>query len=342
MHPTLLDASQKIGGTALNFVLVLPAALTALVASYWVAGVQSRRFPGMGISGIDIHKLDRPVRAEMGGIAILVGLTAGSAIYLVSSELGGGLWFAFGAVFSTIAFTGLVGVADDRLVLSQRLKPFLIVAASAPIMYYLLGRSSVFIPTIGSVNLGLLYPLVAVPLAETASANFANLLAGFNGLEAGCASISLGTMSLIAYITGQPSTAAFGIVITFAFLGFLRQNWYPSKIFPGDTGTLVAGSALAAMGLSAGLEFQAIILSVPAAMDFTLKVMHRHPFKQRSVFGNTKIRPDGTLMPPDYPAVVHAFMRVSPVNEKGLVSSVLVMQALYAGIALAVTLLFYR
>ena len=321
---------------------MLPAALAALVSSYLVAGVQSRRFPGLGISGVDIHKLERPMRAEMGGIAILAGLSAGSAIYVLSIELGGGLWFAFLAVFSTIALTGLVGVADDRLVLGQTLKPILIVAASAPIAYYLLGRTSVFIPTIGNINLGLLYPLVAVPLAETASANFANLLAGFNGLEAGCASISLGTMSVIAYITGQYSTAAFGVVITFAFLGFLRQNWYPSKIFPGDTGTLVAGSALAAMGLSAGLEFQAIVLSVPAAMDFTLKMMDRHPFKQRSIFGNTTVRPDGVLLPPDYPAMVHAFMKVSPVDERGLVYSVLVMQALYAGIALAVTLLFYR
>jgi UDP-N-acetylglucosamine--dolichyl-phosphate N-acetylglucosaminephosphotransferase len=236
--------------------------------------------------------------------------------------------------------TGLVGVADDFFELSQRYKPLMIVVASTPLMYVLQDRVSITIPILGNAHLGLLYPLVAVPLAITTCANFSNLLAGFNGLEAGSAVISLGTMTLISEIAGDSTVAAFGMIVTAAFFGFLLLNWYPAKIFPGDTGTLIAGAALAAMGLAAGLEFEAIILSIPAAMDFSLKMVARRPFRQRQMFGNTRVLQDGTLQPAAYPAVAHAFMKVSPTKEKGLVISLLAMQALFACIAIVVALIF--
>ncbi|MDA4126845.1 MAG: hypothetical protein OK452_06560 [Thaumarchaeota archaeon] len=311
-----------------------------MLTSYSVARYESRAFPSIGISGIDIHKADSPVRAEMGGLAVLVGLAAASVLYLGLNYSMDGPAVLFAAASATIVLTGLVGVADDMVQLSQKFKPFLIVAASTPLILYLFGRASIYIPLLGDVHLGLLYPLVAVPLAITTSANFSNLLAGFNGLEAGCAAISLGTMSSLSAFTGHPTVAALGLILVFAYVGFLGMNWYPAKIFPGDTGTLMAGAGLAAMGLASGLEFQAVVLSIPAAMDFALKMINRRPFKQRHLFGNTKVRPDGTLDPAPYPALVHAFMKVSPIKERDLVLSVLAMQGLFAASAIIITLIF--
>ena len=139
----------------------------------------------MGISGTDIHKADRPVRAEMGGLAVLIALALGSTVFVALDFSMDGPTVLFAAVAASVALTGLVGVADDMVELSQKFKPLLIVAASIPLMALLWGRDSVFVPVIGWVDLGLLYPLVAVPLAVTTSANFSNLLAGFNGLESG-------------------------------------------------------------------------------------------------------------------------------------------------------------
>ncbi|HXW37488.1 MAG TPA: hypothetical protein VEJ36_06280 [Nitrososphaerales archaeon] len=294
----------------------------------------------MGLTGIDVHKPDRPLRAEMGGLAVLLGIAAGSTVFLVADYAVDGSAVAFAAAFASIALIGIVGAADDLHELDQRTKPLLIVLASVPLMYYLAGRTTIFLPVIGSVQLGLLYPLVAVPLAVTTCANFSNMLAGFNGLEGGVAVISLGTMSLLSQATGHPAMAVLGYIITLAFVGFLAFNWYPARLFPGDTGTLMAGAAVAAIGLVSGLEFAAIILSIPAAMDFALKAMSRNPFKQRRAFGNTTVSADGVLQPPAYPALVHAFMRVSPIKERGLVVSVLAMQLLYAAVAVVVTARF--
>ena len=329
-NATLLEDDRDISSEVTIGIAGSGAAALALVTSYSVARYESRVFPSMGIGGIDIHKADRPMRAEMGGLAVLVALAMGSVAYLGVNFAMDGDTVLFAAITSTVALTGVVGVADDMVDLSQKLKPFLIVAASIPLMAYLWGRGGIFVPTIGYVDFGILYPLVAVPLAITTSANFSNLLAGFNGLESGCAAISIGTMSYLSWVTGHPTVAAFGAILTCAFMGFLVLNWYPAKIFPGDTGTLVAGAALAAIGLASGLEFEAVVLSIPAAMDFALKMLYRRPFKQRHLLGNTKIRPDGTLDPAPYPALVHAFLRVSPIKERDLVLSVLAMQGLFA------------
>ena len=339
-NPTLLEGDRPISTEAAVGIAGTAAAAAALVTSYSVARYESRVFPLKGISGVDIHKPDKPVRAEMGGLAVLAALAIASALYVGLDYSVDGPPVMFAAVASTVAFVGVVGVADDLKELSQKYKPLLIVLASIPLMAVLWGRDGIFVPTIGYVDFGILYPLVAVPLAVTTSANFSNLLAGFNGLESGCAVISLGTMSYLSEFTGHPVIAAFGLILTFAYLGFLALNWYPAKIFPGDTGTLIAGAALAAMGLAAGLEFEAVVLSIPAAMDFALKMMYRRPFKQRHVLGNTTVRPDGTLEPAPYPALVHAFMRVSPIKERDLVLSVFAMQAMFALAAVIITVIF--
>lgn len=336
-----MEGGRAISSEAATLALTASAAAAvALVTSYSVSRFEIVRFPALGISGRDVHKPDRPVRAEMGGLAVLLAAGVGSTVYLVFNFSTDGSMVLFAGAALTVALTGVVGVADDVMGLSQKVKPFLIVAASVPLMLCLWSHASIFIPEIGYINFGHLYPLVAVPLAVTTSANFSNLLAGFNGLEAGCAAISLGTMALLSELAGHPYVAALGCILTFAYVGFLRLNWYPAKIFPGDTGTLMAGASLAVLGLASGLEFEAIVLSIPAAMDFALKMMNRNPFKQRHIFGDTKVRADGTLEPAGYPAVVHAFMKVSPVSERGLVVSLLAMQAMFAALAIGIRMVF--
>jgi len=340
-HTDILEKRGKISLESVGIDIGESTAVAvALVTSYSIAKFEIRSFPARGISGVDVHKPDRPVRAEMGGLAVLAALALASLFYFGIDFTLDGPPVLFAAAASTVVLTGMVGVADDTHELSQRFKPLLIVAASAPLMLALAGRTSITFPILGNVHLGILYSVVAVPLAITTSANFSNLLAGFNGLEAGSATISLGTMTFISEVTGHPTVAAFGMILTAAYLGFLFLNWYPAKIFPGDTGTLVAGAALAAMGLAAGLEFEAIILSVPAAMDFSLKAIDRRPFKQRHVFGNAVVGLDGILEPAPYPALVHAFMKVSPLDERGLVISVLALQAVFALLAVAIALIF--
>jgi len=318
--------------------LVLFAGTATGVTSYQLASLFSRKFLGFGITGVDIHKLDRPIRAEMGGLSVLLAFSLGSA-FLMAFDGERNLLFLCG--MSAIALTGLVGAADDRFELRQRDKAMLIAAASFVLSFALVHDSAVHFPVIGTVPFGFLFPLLVVPLAITTSANFSNMLAGFNGLETGVATIAIGTMTFLAAVTGSWEGAVLGLLLLFACAGFLALNWYPAKIFPGDTGTLMFGAGVAAIGLISNLEIAAIVLCMPAALDFALKLISKQPFGQRRVFGNTQVNPDGVLVPADYPALVHAFMKVAPTGERTLVTWVLVMEALYAILAVAVVLVHF-
>jgi UDP-N-acetylglucosamine--dolichyl-phosphate N-acetylglucosaminephosphotransferase len=308
------------------------------VTSYDLARFFSKKFVSLGITGIDVHKLDRPITAEMGGLSVLLAVSLGSAILM---GFDGDRSFLFLAGVSTVSLAGLIGVADDKLELRQRDKTLLIAAASALLGLSLAGRDSVYFPVIGTVPFGILYPVLVVPIAITTSANFSNMLAGFNGLEAGIAAISVGVMTLLSAITGSLDGSLLGVLLLFAYLGFLVLNWYPAKIFPGDTGTLMFGAGIAAIGLIAHLEIAAVVLCMPAALDFALKLTSKRPFGQRRVFGNTQVNPDGTLAPAGYPALVHAFMRVAPTKERALVLWVMGMEGMYAILAILVTLVHF-
>ena len=133
-------------------------------------------------------------------------------------------------------------MVDDLVSIRQRYKPLLVAAMSIPLVLALFGRTSIYFPLVGSIPFGILFPLVVVPLGVTTSANVSNMLAGFNGLEAGCATIGIGALTFLSALEGQYVGLAIGSLFLAGYLGFLTLNWYPAKIFPGDTGTLMAGA----------------------------------------------------------------------------------------------------
>lgn len=306
------------------------------VITFVVAKFLSVKFKEMGITGVDVHKPDKPVTAEMGGLAVLVGVAVGaSSFYLLDP----GLPSLFLASLLTVLLIGIVGVVDDLISIRQRYKPFIVATMTIPLVLALFGSTDIDFPLIGSIPFGALYPLIIVPLGVTTSANLSNMLAGFNGLEAGCAAIGIGTLTLLSWIKGETAGFAIGILFLSAYIGFLFLNWYPAKIFPGDTGTLMAGAAIATIGLSSGLIFASVVVSIPAALDFTLKMLSRNPFSARSIYGNTIVAPNGILRPPSYAALSHSFMRSTRMTEPGLVKTLLLMEGVYAAIAVMITLL---
>ncbi len=309
--------------------------IPAFLLSYFVAKYLSRRMKDAGITGKDVHKKDMPEVAEMGGLSVFFSLFPILGLSILFSDPPD---IRVAASIVTLILVGLVGIYDDLRGLNHRLKPTLVVLASIPVIYSLIGRTSVDIPIAGKLSVGLLYPLVAVPLAVTTSSNFTNILAGLNGLETGIGFLGTATVSLCALLKGESSIALLGFGVSSAFLGLMLLNWYPASIFPGDTGTLLSGASIAVIGLTAGVEFAAIVVSIPAAIDFSLKMQNRNPFKQRSSFGDTKIMEVGTLSPPPYPSLSHAFMVVSPIKESSLVKMLLLTEFLYCVIAVAVQL----
>ena len=80
-----------------------------------------------------------------------------------------------------------------------------------------------------------------------------------------------------------------------ALVAFLYFNWYPAKVFPGDTMTYPVGALIACVAILGGAQKLAVMLFVPFAVDFILQL--RSGFKSEAF---AKVNEDGSLEVPDH------------------------------------------
>ncbi|MEQ8906668.1 MraY family glycosyltransferase [Ekhidna sp.] len=74
--------------------------------------------------------------------------------------------------------------------------------------------------------------------------NAFNLIDGIDGLAGSIALVISTFLGWTAFQSGYYIDSAFALAISGATLGFLLYNWYPSKVFMGDTGSMVFGFML--------------------------------------------------------------------------------------------------
>ena len=99
------------------------------------------------------------------------------------------------------------------------------------------------------------------------------------------ASISAGTLMLIAAYSEQPRVAIVAAAIGGSALGFLRHNYNPAKIFMGTGGAYVLGFMLAAISIVGALKTAAafslfipvLVFGVPI-MDAFIVIIRRQRF----------------------------------------------------------------
>ena len=77
-----------------------------------------------------------------------------------------------------------------------------------------------------------------------------NLIDGVDGLASGIGVISSFSFGIISLIMGQIDMAIVAFTLMGALLGFLRYNFFPAKIFMGDTGSLVVGMILSILAIN--------------------------------------------------------------------------------------------
>lgn len=233
------------------------------------------------IVGKDLNKPNQPEVAEMGGLVMVIGFTAGVILAIAletffNQIISLNLIDIF-AILSTVLMIALIGVIDDLISLPKGVKTISPIFASLPLIAIRAGHTIMSIPLVGTANLGIFYCIVIVPLGITGAANAINMLAGFNGLEVGMGIAAVASLSVIAYLT--KATTSF--IILMAALGMLiatlRYNWYPAKVLIGDVGTLSIGAIIASAVILGNFETAGAIIVIPYFIDFLLKLSHRFP-----------------------------------------------------------------
>lgn len=252
----LRDTPEVLYGAALALALVL--VLTPAV------GGMARR----------LGAIDEPARRRLnalpiprlGGLALFLGILVPALAFLpIGREMRGLL---LGAAVATT-----VGAIDDFRGLAWWQK--------------LVGQlTAAIIPTAFGIWIDrFTFPLLTDPYAElpfwigapatvvwiVALMNMVNFLDGLDGLAAGVCAIAGSTFAVIALSLGKPGPAILSAIIAGACFGFLRHNFYPARIFMGDSGALLLGFTLATLAVQGLLKtasifalfFPLFVLAIP-------------------------------------------------------------------------------
>ena len=296
-----------------------------------------------GIIGIDVHKPDKPEVAKGGGFIVLFAIVTALLVVIgfttfQAQEVNTGLL----AALVSILMAGMIGLLDDTLDFKNRTKIALPLIASIPMIAMQVGTVTMSIPFIGTVNLGVLYPLVVVPLMMTFIIDSTNMYGGMNGLETGLAAIN--SSAFVLYVCIEPIIAQNGApqlfdagVIAGALLGatlaFFIFNRFPAKVLPGDVGRLPIGAAMAAALILGNMDRLAVVLYTPFLINFVLYLAYRFYVKRTGIEYQkfAKPREDGTLEVVGPFTLYWLFPHISKnITEKRNVNLLLLLQAILA------------
>lgn len=255
--------------------------LSAVLSTLYFGSKIVAKLKLAGIFGKDMHKENKPQVVEMGGIAIVAGFV-GSALVGIILHLFFGFNFELAGILAallTVCIVAIIGIYDDIVEMGQVVKALLPLAAAVPLVAIALasGQNVISIPFLGGIDFGILYPILLVPLAVAVCSNLTNMLAGFNGLEAGLGIVIFATLSILSFMYGHNEMSVLSVAMLGALIGFMKFNWYPAKAFMGDVGTFTIGAAIGVAVILSNLKSAGVILMLPFILDWIIKLVNGFP-----------------------------------------------------------------
>ena len=210
------------------------------------------RYLGLKIWAVD-KKNHRKIHAKnvivkFGGVGIYFGFVAGLIIMAVydNAQFQAHIFQISGlAVCATLAL--FLGMYDDLLGSRAHKKLFvqIVIACLLIKVGFLIQR--IYLPGMLDIHLGV-FSIPFTVLWLVGITNAINLIDGLDGLAGGIVAIACLFFSFYGLYAGEPLICYLSLALLGAVVGFLHYNFYPAKIFMGDSGSLFLGCMLASMG----------------------------------------------------------------------------------------------
>jgi UDP-N-acetylglucosamine--dolichyl-phosphate N-acetylglucosaminephosphotransferase len=325
---------------------LLVSTLTSKMLLDWWVNVARR----LGFVGRDMNKPGEVYVVEAGGIWVILATTFGVMTFIAIERYTEARLDVIPllAITMTLLLAGLLGFFDDVLGWKRGITPLkrvlLTIPVALPLVVVKAGTSVVELPFIGLVELGLLYPLLVVPVGVVGAANAFNMIAGYNGLESTQAALLLAFALILAVLTGRWDAIyviapALGSILVFLAL----YNRYPAKCFPGNSFTYGVGAFYASLAIYWNFEKYALMSYSLYFLELLLFIRGLVDGVYKENFG--RVLPDGSLAPPyakSYSVTHLAIKAVTRIKgrcrEVDVVAFIATLQALVSLIALLAAL----
>jgi len=264
----------------INYILLIPILVSFFITLFFLP-VWIRKAKQIGLVWEDMNKLQSEKVSGSGGVMALGGFTIGILLFVAYRvfylESYNSHLIEIFALLCSVLMLGGIGFMDDLFGwqhggLSKRTRIILVLFAAIPLVVINAGKSSISLPFVGSLELGLIYVLVFIPIGILGATVTFNFLAGYNGLEAGLGAILLFSLSVVALFTGNSWISVVGLCMVFSLLAFLIFNYSPAKVFPGDVITYPIGGMIAIAAILGNFEKIAIFFFIPFILEVGLKL----------------------------------------------------------------------
>ncbi|MCJ7613350.1 glycosyl transferase family 4 [Candidatus Bathyarchaeota archaeon] len=285
-----------------GFILLFSFFLTIFLTKKWIKSAKAAN-----LLGKDMNKHDYPLIPRSGGLVVSIVICFSLLIYIflktfpIVGTQSTHVVEVF-AISSTILMAGFIGFIDDVLGwktgLSQLQKVLLTIPIALPLTVLNVDQSVIVLPLLGTLDLDLLYPMLVVPLGVIGSTNGFNLLAGYNGLETGMGLVIFAVFGFTGILVGKLWIAFIAFIVYACLLAFLAFNWYPAKVFPGNSFSYSIGALIATLAILGNMERIAIWLFIPYFLDIVLYFRARVIDKMGDVQAFAKPNEDGSLEMP--------------------------------------------
>ena len=233
--------------------------------------------------GRHIHKKVTP---KLGGLGIFFGFLLGYMIFGEHSEQMNSILIGSFIIIIT-------GMIDDICELKPWQKLIGQVVSACIITFY----GKILLVDVSAFGIYLNFGILTYPLTILfiiACINCINFIDGLDGLSGGISAIYYLTVGIIGVMVGKLDLE---LVLTFVMLGstlgFLVHNFYPAKIFAGDTGSMFMGFTVAVIALlgfknvtMTSLIIPMLILAIPI-LDTLFAIIRRALKGEKVYVGDT-------------------------------------------------------
>lgn len=263
------------------FALFLSAILTWLVKKM-----------ALSLRVVDFPDQSRKLHARpmplLGGVAIFVSFWA-VVLFLIFNPLVGIERISNGLIAALFSGTIilLVGIADDLRPLSAKVRLFFVALAILFMAVWISGLlTKITNPFGGYFALGKIASGTLIFFWLMGTTYTVKILDGLDGLATGVVAIGAFIIFLLASLTKfyQPNVALVAAIFLAVCLGFLIFNFYPAKIFLGESGSMFIGFMLGVLAVISGGKLATALLVMAIPILDLARVAYVRIKRRQSVF----------------------------------------------------------
>jgi phospho-N-acetylmuramoyl-pentapeptide-transferase len=206
------------------------------------------------------------------GFVLVFALVAGAALGLLDDR-------------ANVRGGGVLGISAHQKLVAQAFIGLLV-----GIGLDVAGATRQYVPGLGAPDLHGAGIIVVSILAVVAVSNAVNLTDGVDGLAASCSIVIFaGLLTVALHQQALPAVIVIAALVG-GLAAFLVFNWFPARLFMGDTGSLALGCALVAasaelhllwwlplMGIVFVAETLSVIINVTAIRRFHRRLLRASP-----------------------------------------------------------------